>query len=79
MARFYGTLDDPGCARGIATKCGYTCMKASAQSYDGSVITKVYYDEDDRLCVRIELDDGSAKSGDLYFKGTFEQLKEKLK
>lgn len=46
MAKFYGTLYDPGCGRGSATKCGYTCMKSSAQSYDGSVITKVYYNED---------------------------------
>ena len=78
MATFYGTLQ--GC-RGLATRLGSkdSGLKVSAQSYDGSVITKLSYNEKDELVISIELSDGSSCYGDRVFSGTLKELKEKLK
>ena len=75
MSKFYGCVrGNRGCAtRGGSATSGF---KASAQSYDGSVITYLDYDHDNKLRVRIDLADGSSSYGDMKFSGTFEELKD---
>lgn len=80
MSTFYGTLQG---SRGPATRCGTrnSGIKVAAQSYDGSVITSLRYNENERLMVRIELNKSSVCYGgwdmpDWY--GTFDELCELL-
>ena len=54
-------------------------MKASLQSFDGSLIGYLDYDQNNNLKVRIELAEGSTTYGDVAFSGTFEELKESMK
>jgi len=77
MSKFYGMVrGNRGCAtRGGSANSGF---KASAQSYNGSVITYLDYDQNNQLKVRIDLADGSSSYGDMKFSGTFEELKEAL-
>ena len=78
MSTFYGTLQ--GC-RGEATRCGSRAsgIKASAQSWDGSIITELSYTDDDELLVRICVTDGSSSymSGATW-RGTIDELREAL-
>lgn len=78
MSKFYGTLDDPYSSRGIATKCGHKSIKACAQSYDGSVITELKYDENDNLVVNISTNEGSSTYGDRVFRGSLKELQDCL-
>ena len=77
MSRFYGMVRGN---RGAATRGGSanSGFKSTAQSYDGSVITCLDYDQNDALKVRIELSEGSSTYGDVAFNGTFDELKEGL-
>lgn len=79
MSKFYGTLNDIGSSRGVATKCGYSCIKASAQSYDGSVSSTLYYDDDNNICVRVEIDDDSSTGGETYFDGYLDDFRKVLR
>lgn len=77
MSRFYGQVE--GMAETIATRRGSNFIKSSAQSWDGSVITRLSYDENDVLKIQIELSDKSSFSGGWSipsFYGTLEELKE---
>lgn len=76
MSTFYGRVE--GCSNTIASRRGTDNIKSSAQSYDGSVITKLNYDSQGVLMVTVHLANGSAFYGDdlPYFYGTFEQLQE---
>jgi len=78
MSKFYGMVRGN---RGASTRGGSanSGFKATAQSYNGSVITCLDYDQDNNLKVRIELADGSTTYGDVAFSGTFEELKEAMK
>jgi hypothetical protein len=60
MSRFYSSIQGE---RGEATRRGHRHIRASAQSYTGSVIVQMYIDEEDRDCVRIDVDEGSTKHG----------------
>lgn len=71
MAKFLGTTQG---SRGQATRTSGTSIKSSVQSYDGSVITEMHYNEG-KLMVRISLDDDSSCYGDTAFLGTFEELR----
>ena len=75
MSRFYGST--VGC-RGMATRCGSSAsgIRSSAQSYDGSIIVGLDYDQNNNLKVRVELDEGSTCYGDTVFSGTFKELQE---
>ena len=75
MSKFYGMVRGN---RGASTRGGSanSGFKATAQSYDGSIITCLDYDQNNNLKVRIELADGSTTYGDVAFSGTFEELKE---
>lgn len=65
MSKFYGQVQ--GQAQSIASRRGSQYIRVSAQSWDGSVITRMVYDDDDVLKVQIEIDDGSSMYGQSYF------------
>lgn len=79
MSKFYGTVI--GQANTCGTRRGSTDIRTAAQSYDGSIITKLYYDDNEVLKVRI----GYSENSDTYtcwkspdFVGTFEDFKKLL-
>lgn len=78
MSRFYGTLIDHSSKYGSVTKRGFGEIVACAQSWNGSVITRLTYNQNDELCVRIELSNDSNTRGYTAFDGTFKELAEKF-
>ena len=76
MARFYGQVEGQAETRG--TRRGNDCIKASVQSWNGSVIVDMNYSTNDKLMIRIQLSDDSDFYGTTYFIGTFEELKKRL-
>lgn len=74
MSKLYGTIQGN---RGAATRTGSSMMRAAAQSYDGSVITVLYY-RGDQLMVEVETYEGSSAYGHTKFCGTFEEFVKKL-
>lgn len=77
MAKFYGTVDG-NLTKTNGTNRGSEYIKASVQSYDGSVITELTY-KNDELHVSISVNDESATKGTELFYGTLEELKERLR
>lgn len=77
MSTFYGQVE--GMARTVASKRGGKEIKVSAQFWNGSVITRMYYNDDNQLIVELNISDGSSTYGYNYFTGTLEELKEKLR
>lgn len=71
MAKFYGTVQG---SRGMATRIGTRNIKASAQSYDGSVITCLWYNNNNELMVNLAINEGSGNSGDTKFHNTLISL-----
>lgn len=78
MAAFYGQVQ--GQAKTIASRRGSynSHIKASVQSYNGSVITELYYGADDKLRVCVEVSDGTDFYGRRVFDGTLEELTNRL-
>jgi hypothetical protein len=76
MSKFYGQVY--GQAKTEASRRGSRDIKVSAQSWDGSVITYLEYDKDDQLEVTISIAEGSSSYGYTYFRGSLEELKERL-
>lgn len=78
MATFYGQVE--GRSETLASRLGSKAsgIKASVQSWDGSVITAMKYDENGALNVRIYINDGSSFQGDKFFDGTLEELRTAL-
>lgn len=78
MSTFYGQVS--GQAQTVATRRGSrnSGLTVSAQSWDGSVITDLSYNDKDDLIVTIKISDGSSSFGGTYFCGTLDELKEKL-
>lgn len=72
MSEFYGTVIG---ARSAGTRCGHKSIKAAAQSWSGSVITTLSYNNAGELMVEIETSEDSATSGRMRFRGTFEKFK----
>ena len=75
MARFYGQVD--GRAKTIATRIGSDDITVSAQSWNGSVTTRLEYDENGVLRINLYLAKGSRMGGDNcmpIFRGTLEDL-----
>ena len=78
MSKFYGTVDGNG--NTLATRRGFEYIETSAQSWDGSVIVNLRYNDKEDLIVRIKTSDGSSNSGDeVLFEGTFERFKKIFK
>lgn len=78
MSTFYGSIQGN---RGAATRGGSrnSGIRASAQSWNGSVITELTYDENDRLMVSVSTSEGSSSYGSRIFYGTFDEYVAKLK
>ena len=74
MSKFYGQVE--GMSSTVATRRGGKFIKTSAQSYDGSIQTRLEYDDQDNLMVEITMCDGTGFYGDRVFRGTFEDLKD---
>ena len=77
MSKFYGTVDGSE-NRTDATRCGHRYIHVSAQSWDGSIITRMHYDREGNLIVQLEHNDGSSTYGDTIFHGTMDELLQKL-
>lgn len=81
MSAFYGMVKgNRNCAtRGGSKSSGF---RASCQSYDGSIISTMNYDDDGTLKVRVGTNDGSSACSDWNsndFTGTFQEFKDLLK
>ena len=76
MARFYGRVQGN---RGEATRCGNDHIKASVQSWNGSVITELTYNDNGDLMVDVSVSSGSSAYGQRIFYGTYEEYVNKLK
>ncbi len=77
MSAFYGMVQGN---RGAATRGGSKAsgFKTTAQSWDGSIITRMSYGDEGELMVEIEYAEGSATYGKQAFYGTFEEYIAKL-
>lgn len=79
MSALYGSLQ--GC-RGEATRCGSknSGMRASVQSWNGSLVSYMDLDENDKPVITLKTSDGSSCIGfETIFRGSLEELKAKLK
>lgn len=75
MAKFYGQVfNGTGTA---VTRTGARDIAAAVQSYNGSIITRMYYNGGE-LRVDVEKADGSSRFGRLIFSGTYEDFCKKL-
>ncbi len=78
MAKFYATIN-ADLSRTLATKRGSKYIKTSTQSYNGSIITTMYYNEQNKLMIEIETTKTSNSCyGENRYRGTFAQLEELL-
>ena len=78
MSKFYGTV--VGSSRTEATRRGFDGIKVSAQSWDGSLITRMRYDQGGRLMVQLDKSNESTSCwGRTIFWGTLDELEQKLK
>jgi hypothetical protein len=77
MSRLYGSLQ--GC-RGEATRTGSkdSGIRASVQSWDGSLCVFMDLNDDDLPVVEIQISDGSSCYGKTYFRGSLDKLKKIL-
>lgn len=78
MSKFYGQVR--GQAETIASRRGSNLsgIRASVQSWDGSVITSLDYNEDGALIVEIQVAEGSDFYGVRLFRGTLDELRTQL-
>lgn len=75
MSKFYGqTWTEDRTSSTAATRCGHRSINASAQSYDGSIITRLQYDKADVLIVTIEVASDSRMYGETVYRGPLDQL-----
>lgn len=78
MANFYATIN-ADLSRTSATRRGSKYIITSTQSYNGSIITRMYYNEQDKLMIEIETTETSNSCyGENRYRGTFNQLEELL-
>ena len=76
MSAFYGQVI--GGANTTASRRGYDSIKVSAQSWNGSLITRMWYDHDE-LMVELQHNTGSDSSGYTVFCGSLDDLISTLK
>ena len=88
MAKFYGQVSSNPTQTTVtrrttehiktnATRRGTEYIKTSAQSFDGSIQTKLWYN-DGKLMVELSFCEGSGCDGDRLFRGEFKHLIEKF-
>lgn len=75
MSAFYGQVI--GSAKTNATRRGYKDITVTAQSWNGSVITRLYYEGDELMC-DLQIAGESSAYGYTVFNGTLEELKSRL-
>lgn len=75
MSKFYGQVSNGTAA--AATRTGAREIQTAAQSWDGSVITRLSY-FNGALRVEVETADGSSARGSLIFSGTLDEFKRRL-
>lgn len=73
MSSFYGQVF--GAGKTPATRRGYNSIEVSAQSWNGSVQTRLWYSEDGTLMVDLSIAEGSSASGYRVFSGTMEEFR----
>ena len=76
MAAFFGQVVG---GRGVATRTGTKNIRTAAQSYNGSIMTELTYNDEGKLMVRVDTSDCSSSYGSMIFYGTFEEFVAKLK
>lgn len=78
MAKFYGQVS--GSANTTATRRGSakSGIKASVQSWDGSVITELNENKDGKTIVSVSFSNDSSSYGREVFRGTISELVAKL-
>ena len=76
MSRFYGQVE--GMARTRASRQGSdnSHIRASVQSWNGSIITELYYDEADVLCIEVSSSEESSFRGRAVYNGPVERFVE---
>ena len=75
MSKFYGQAwTEDRTSRTAATRCGHRSISASAQSHDGSIITRLEYDKDGELVATIEVSDDSRTYGETVYRGPLHEL-----
>ena len=78
MASFYATIN-ADLSRTLATRRGSKYITTSTQSSNGSIITRMYYNEQNKLMIEIETTETSNSCyGENRYRGTFTQLEELL-
>ena len=76
MSKFYGTIK--GASKTEATRRGYHDIKVAAQSWNGSLITSLWYNDTNELMVDLSYNEGSASCGHTIFSGSMTALLERL-
>jgi hypothetical protein len=79
MSALYGSLQ--GC-RGEATRTASknSGIRASVQSWNGSLVSYMDLDENDKPVITLKTSEGSSGYGsEIIFRGSLEELKAKLK
>ena len=73
MAKFFGTVQG---GRGKATRLGHKDLKVTAQSYAGSIIVNLYYNEAEQMdCCEISIGQSSTEfSGYTMYHGPIKGL-----
>ena len=81
MSKFYGTVS--GMAKTEATRRGGRDITVAAQSWDGSQVTRLYYNDEGELCIRVETYHDSRGSfswgAETMFDGTFAEYEKILR
>ena len=77
MSKLYGQIQGN---RGAATRCGHSHIRASVQSYDGSVITELQYNHEGQLMLEVTVakDESTSYRGQRVFYGTLDEFVAKL-
>lgn len=80
MSKFYGTVS--GMSQTDATRRGGRDITVSAQSWDGSQVTRLYYNDKDELCIQIGISHDSTSSfwgAATVYDGTFAEYEKILR
>jgi len=79
MATFYGQVAGSARTRGTRVGSFASDIRASVQSWNGSVTTRLYYDKGEQLCIEVEHSEGSKFGGCAVFDGTVTEFVETLR
>lgn len=78
MSKFYGQVKSSA-SKTPATRTGHRDITASVQSWKGSIITSMYYNCEEELCIEVSHAEGSSMQGTHLFSGTIEEYIRALK